>query len=112
MEKKCVVCNETFNVRPSHYHIRITCSKTCGSVRQSIFNKGEANPNYKNAGSLSSQNNAKPLVVCSPGSFCRCFNCVKGVWKRLQATQFYEAIELCPVVNVWCFVELISSLNY
>jgi hypothetical protein len=33
------------------------------------------------------------------------------LWKRLQATQFYEAIELCLAVNVWCFVEPISSLK-
>jgi hypothetical protein len=28
-----------------------------------------------------------------------------------QATQFYEGIELCQAVNMWCFVEPISSLK-
>jgi hypothetical protein len=31
--------------------------------------------------------------------------CQGVLWKRLQATQFYEAIELCQAVNVWCLVE-------
>ena len=40
-------------------------------------------------------------VLCAGGFVERNgFNCVEGFWKRLQATQFYEADWSCQVVNV------------
>jgi hypothetical protein len=47
-----------------------------------------------------SQHSSKPMLCVRP-SVRRCFNCVEGFWKRLQATQFYEALEKCAAVNVW-----------
>lgn len=44
MEKKCVKCDTSFRVKPSHYHLRQTCSKSCAAK----LRVGNKNPNYKN----------------------------------------------------------------
>ena len=50
MEKQCPVCEEKFNVKPSHFGRRKCCSVKCmGKYRETVY-KGKDNPNYGNRG--------------------------------------------------------------
>ena len=63
---------------------------------------------------VQAKNASAVVIVNDDAKSIQCDNdhCVQRFWKRLQATQFYEAIELCLAVNVWCFIESVSSLKY
>jgi hypothetical protein len=50
MIKNCLTCQKEYNVKPSHYDRRITCSRNCNDIYRSIHKKGENNPNWKNGG--------------------------------------------------------------
>lgn len=49
MKKACLICNDLFDVKPSHYNKRKTCSKKCVAAHYSREFQGENNPNYKNS---------------------------------------------------------------
>lgn len=46
MEKNCKICDNVFNIKPSHYKIRFCCSKKCQNINQKN-KKGFLNNNYK-----------------------------------------------------------------
>lgn len=47
MDKACLMCGTVFQVKPSHYHKRFTCSKSCTAERYKTALRGESNPNYR-----------------------------------------------------------------
>lgn len=60
VKKVCIQCNDTFYVKPSHAHLRKSCSKKCYSLWMSVHNTGENNPNYgKSIGALDKNPNWK-----------------------------------------------------
>src|SRR6478736_6398514 len=58
MEKTCANCGNTFNIKPSHYNIRVNCSEKCMSEYFKTKLAGALNPNYKNAGK-------KVCIICN-----------------------------------------------
>lgn len=44
--KECPVCHKQFEVKPSHFDLRVCCSRRCYSKLMSERNKGENNPFY------------------------------------------------------------------
>lgn len=48
--KVCPICGKSFRVKPSHFHKRTYCSRTCMSVGYQDRMQGESNPNHKDAG--------------------------------------------------------------
>lgn len=50
MEKICLHCELPFRVKPSHAPIKFYCSKSCMGEHYRTRLRGEANPNFRNAG--------------------------------------------------------------
>jgi hypothetical protein len=46
MEKQCFVCKSVFNIKPSKYESRRTCSYKCRSILYSQERRGNGNPSW------------------------------------------------------------------
>lgn len=47
MRKECLACSKSFHVKPSHFNIRVFCSRQCMAENYKIRYSGSSNLNYK-----------------------------------------------------------------
>lgn len=58
--KQCLQCGKSFRIKPSHYDLRVHCSKECMAIAYAQKYSGKDNPNYKNAA-------ARICITCGKG---------------------------------------------